>query len=102
MNIPDELNPRRIADSMGISMAELALRLRISYHVLHSWARRGTAPPHTVRFIADALPGVRAELQAERAKLDPVEQAKLASRPAKLPGLPPDPDKRPRLLRRRV
>ncbi len=100
MRIPDNLQPRRVANELGLSMAQLAMRLGISYHVLHGWSRRGTAPPHTIRFLEVEIPKVKAVLAKELAALPLVERVKTAARPSKLVGVPPPSPKT--LIRRRT
>lgn len=102
MRIPDNLQPRRLADAFGISLGELALRLRISYHTLHGWSRRGSAPRTTVEWLEAQSQRIAKELAEERAKLSPVEEMLASTRPPKLITIPPLPDpNRPRLLKPR-
>lgn len=79
------LNPRQIADKLGISLAQLSLRLGVSYWTVHAWSRRNSAPLHVQAWIASQIPLVQEALTKERETLPPVEQAKQISKPARFP-----------------
>lgn len=76
MKIPDNLRPNHVAAMLGISVGQLAVELNISYHLLHGWSRRGSAPVHTIRWleveVGKILDRKRREIEAIK---DPVDRA---------------------------
>jgi hypothetical protein len=87
--LPSELNPREISNVLGISLSSLAMRLNVSYHTLQGWARRDSAPQHTIDWIRTGVARITAELAKERSEMSPEDLAKAISRPATKPKAPP-------------
>lgn len=76
MKIPEDLMPKRAAELLGVSIGQLAVDLGCSYHLLHGWQRRGTAPAHSVKWMAGAVADLAERKRREvEAIKDPVDRA---------------------------
>ncbi len=76
MRIPDNLMPKVVADRLGVSMGKLAQLLNISYHTLHGWARRGSAPAPLIQWLEAELPKAKQRYMDELVVAHPIDAAK--------------------------
>jgi hypothetical protein len=76
MKIPEGLMPNRVAAMLGVSVGQLAVELKCSYHLLHGWSRRGSAPAHTLRWLEVEIGKILERKRQEIAAIkDPVDRA---------------------------